>query len=59
VPKLHDCKPQRIDEESFRLALYFAAEANNSSFRVGFNSLGAYATINHLHFQVILLFILL
>ena len=55
VPKLHDCKPQQIDEESFRLALHFAAEANNTSFRVGFNSLGAYATINHLHFQVILL----
>jgi hypothetical protein len=52
VPKLHDYKPQQIDEASFRLALNFAAEAQNSSFRVGYNSLGAFATINHLHFQV-------
>jgi hypothetical protein len=29
-----------------------AAEANNPYFRVGYNSLGAFATINHLHFQV-------
>ncbi|KAJ1395892.1 Ccc1 family [Sesbania bispinosa] len=29
-----------------------AAEAGNPYFRVGYNSLGAFATINHLHFQV-------
>ena len=34
------------------MALHFALEANNPYFRVGYNSLGAYATINHLHFQV-------
>ena len=28
-----------------------AAESRNPYFRVGYNSLGAYATINHLHFQ--------
>jgi GDP-L-galactose phosphorylase len=33
------------------LALQFAREANNPYFRVGYNSLGAYATVNHLHFQ--------
>ena len=57
VPKLLDCKPQQIDEASFRLALNFAVEAQNLSFRVGYNSLGAFATINHLHFQVILSYI--
>jgi len=31
--------------------LYMAAESRNPYFRVGYNSLGAYATINHLHFQ--------
>eukprot|EP00249_Psilotum_nudum_P024669 c29257_g1_i3 orf=562-1944(-) len=51
VPKVSDCKPQRIDEGSFRLALYMAAEAANPYFRVGYNSLGAFATVNHLHFQ--------
>ncbi|MCI85739.1 GDP-L-galactose phosphorylase, partial [Trifolium medium] len=28
-----------------------AAEAGNPYFRLGYNSLGAFATINHLHFQ--------
>lgn len=38
--------------ETVLLALRFASEADNSYLRVGYNSLGAYATINHLHFQV-------
>jgi GDP-L-galactose phosphorylase len=32
--------------------MYVAREARNPFFRVGYNSLGAFATINHLHFQV-------
>jgi hypothetical protein len=30
-----------------------AAEAASPYFRLGYNSLGAFATINHLHFQVL------
>ncbi|OMO55504.1 GDP-L-galactose phosphorylase 1-like protein [Corchorus capsularis] len=41
----------RIDHSSFLLAINFAKEAANPFFRVGYNSLGAFATINHLHFQ--------
>ncbi|GIL61252.1 hypothetical protein Vafri_15608 [Volvox africanus] len=33
------------------LALQFARELDSPDFRVGYNSLGAFATINHLHFQ--------
>jgi GDP-L-galactose phosphorylase len=51
VPRVLDRLPQRIDQESFLLALYMAVEANNPYFRLGYNSLGAFATINHLHFQ--------
>ncbi|KAL6543144.1 Phosphate metabolism transcription protein [Orobanche hederae] len=51
VPRVLECLPQRIDRESFLLALYMAAEAGNPYFRLGYNSLGAFATINHLHFQ--------
>ena len=36
------------------LALRFNAESGNPFCRVGYNSLGAYATINHLHFQACL-----
>ncbi|XP_027077818.1 GDP-L-galactose phosphorylase 1-like [Coffea eugenioides] len=51
IPRVLDCLPQRIDHESFLLALYFAKEAADPFLRVGYNSLGAFATINHLHFQ--------
>ncbi|CAI9110581.1 OLC1v1010633C2 [Oldenlandia corymbosa var. corymbosa] len=51
IPCVLDCLPQRIDHESFLLALNFAKEAADPFFRVGYNSLGAFATINHLHFQ--------
>lgn len=52
IPRVLECLPQRIDRESFLLALHMAAEAGNPYFRLGYNSLGAFATINHLHFQV-------
>ncbi|XP_077253184.1 GDP-L-galactose phosphorylase 1-like [Tasmannia lanceolata] len=51
IPRVLDCLPQRIDHESFLLALHMAAEAASPFFRLGYNSLGAFATINHLHFQ--------
>ncbi|KAL3719491.1 hypothetical protein ACJRO7_004455 [Eucalyptus globulus] len=51
IPCVLDCLPQRIDHMSFFLALSLAKEAANPFFRVGYNSLGAFATINHLHFQ--------
>lgn len=51
VPRVLDCIPQLVDMYTVQLALRFAMEAGNPWFRVGYNSLGAYASINHLHFQ--------
>ncbi|KAK3026834.1 hypothetical protein RJ639_040735 [Escallonia herrerae] len=51
IPHVLDRLPQRIDHESFFLALHLAKEVADPFFRIGFNSLGAFATINHLHFQ--------
>ncbi|KAH6768041.1 GDP-L-galactose phosphorylase 1 [Perilla frutescens var. frutescens] len=51
IPRIFECLPQRIDRESFLLALHMAEEAGSPYFRLGYNSLGAFATINHLHFQ--------
>lgn len=51
IPRVLDRLPQRIDQESLLLALHMAAEAASPYFRLGYNSLGAFATINHLHFQ--------
>ncbi|XP_059641088.1 GDP-L-galactose phosphorylase 2-like [Cornus florida] len=51
IPRVLDCLPQRIDHASFLLALHMAKEAADPFFRLGYNSLGGFATINHLHFQ--------
>lgn len=51
IPRVLECLPQRIDPDSLLLALYMADEAGSPYFRLGYNSLGAFATINHLHYQ--------
>lgn len=51
VPRVLDNLPQLVTPETLLFALQFAQEVNNPYMRVGYNSLGAYATINHLHFQ--------
>lgn len=51
IPHVLDCLPQRMDHDSLLLALNMAKEAADPFFRLGYNSLGAFATINHLHFQ--------
>ena len=50
-PRVTEMLPQQITPGNLLPALYMAAESRNPYFRVGYNSLGAYATINHLHFQ--------
>ena len=51
VPRALDRLTQIVDEQSMLLSLEFTAAIGNPYFRLGYNSLGAYATINHLHFQ--------
>lgn len=51
VPRVKDNLPQQVTPSTMRFALHMAAESNNPFFRIGFNSLGAYGSVNHLHFQ--------
>jgi GDP-L-galactose phosphorylase len=51
VPRILDSLPQQIEQPELLLALQMAKSSDNPYMRVGYNSLGAYATINHLHFQ--------
>jgi len=51
IPRVMAGLPQLIDPASMALALRFAAEADNPYLRLCYNSLGAYGTVNHLHFQ--------
>jgi len=43
--------PQLVDPANLLLALHFANESANPCMRLGYNSLGAYGTINHMHYQ--------
>lgn len=45
---------QLISEDTLLLALQYCHYADNPHFRLCYNSLGAYGTVNHLHFQVLL-----
>ena len=51
VPRVNDCIPQGVDQTSLLFALQCAREVQSPYFRLGYNSLGAFGTINHLHFQ--------
>lgn len=51
VPRVLDHLPQQIQPDTLLTAIEMVAESANPFFRAGYNSLGAYATINHLHFQ--------
>jgi GDP-L-galactose phosphorylase len=50
-PRVLEGLPQSVSPEILLPPLMMASESRNPYFRVGYNSLGAYATINHLHFQ--------
>ena len=51
VPRVLDFLPQQATSETVTACLCFVKASDNPYFRAGFNSLGAYGTINHLHFQ--------
>lgn len=51
MPRVADRLPQLVTPDTLALALRFASEAANPYFRLVYNSLGAYGTVNHLHFQ--------
>mmetsp|Transcript_23557 Transcript_23557/g.60460 ORF Transcript_23557/g.60460 Transcript_23557/m.60460 type:complete len:450 (-) Transcript_23557:225-1574(-) len=51
VPRVLDFLPQQATPDTVLMALAMVKASDNPYFRAGFNSLGAYGTINHLHFQ--------
>ncbi|XP_071041784.1 GDP-D-glucose phosphorylase 1 isoform X2 [Parasteatoda tepidariorum] len=52
VPGLENGLPQVLNINSLRLAVESLLISNDRYLRVGFNSLGAYASVNHLHFHL-------
>ena len=51
VPSALSATPQLVAERPLLEALCLAREVDCDAFRLGYNSLGAYGTVNHLHFQ--------
>ncbi|CAG2179687.1 unnamed protein product, partial [Oppiella nova] len=52
VPSLDACRPQVLTTDALELAISLVALSGRQSLRVGFNSLGAMASVNHQHFHV-------
>ncbi|XP_018013260.1 GDP-D-glucose phosphorylase 1 [Hyalella azteca] len=51
LPSVQSCLPQLIDRDGLMLAVSTVLLSSSPSFRVGFNSLCAYASVNHHHYH--------
>uniref|UniRef100_A0A1E1X625 GDP-D-glucose phosphorylase 1 n=1 Tax=Amblyomma aureolatum TaxID=187763 RepID=A0A1E1X625_9ACAR len=52
VPSLEQCLPQVLTAESLSLAIETVLLSSSIDFRLGFNSLGGFASVNHHHFHI-------
>lgn len=52
-PRLQDSLPQIITKECIEFAIDFITGLGDRSYRIGYNSLGAFASVNHLHMHLI------
>jgi len=52
VPNIEKVLPQQITEESALGALHFLSLSTSPDIRIGFNSLCAHASVNHMHWHV-------
>ncbi|CAH0719126.1 unnamed protein product, partial [Brenthis ino] len=53
-PSIEKCLPQVITEDSLKLVIDLMLLAKDGNLRIGFNSLCALASVNHLHFHLFL-----
>ncbi|CAL4060227.1 unnamed protein product, partial [Meganyctiphanes norvegica] len=52
LPHIKECRPQVLNKEGIELAIHTVLLSVSPSLRVGFNSLCAYASVNHYHFHM-------
>lgn len=52
-PNVTENLPQILTLNSIRFATDVIMGINDRNYRIGFNSLGAFASVNHLHFHLI------
>lgn len=53
VPQLESCLPQIITKEAIEVALNIMQATNDKAVRIGYNSPGALASVNHLHLHIV------
>lgn len=51
-PRVHEGLPQIITKECIEFAINIIFGFNDRSYRIGYNSLGAFASVNHLHIHL-------
>ncbi|XP_002735196.1 GDP-D-glucose phosphorylase 1-like [Saccoglossus kowalevskii] len=51
VPSVESCLPQVLTQSGIELALKMLLISSHQGFRIGWNSLCAFASVNHLHFH--------
>ena len=47
------CMPQVVGTDILQLVISLFSVENDPSFKIGYNSIGAFASVNHLHFQLL------
>lgn len=52
-PRKSENLPQILTQECIELAIDLLTGLNERSYRIGYNSLGAFASVNHLHLHLI------
>jgi len=53
VPDVTSCLPQRLSYDALKMAIEICLLSSDRGLRIGFNSLCAFASVNHLHFHVL------
>ncbi|EDV29845.1 uncharacterized protein TRIADDRAFT_52681 [Trichoplax adhaerens] len=51
VPAIEDCLPQAVTINGLQLAMEMLLLSSQRGFRIGFNSICGFASVNHLHFH--------
>lgn len=53
VPQLESCIPQVITKDCIEVALTIMSSTDDKAIRIGYNSPGALASVNHLHLHLV------
>ena len=53
IPHAHKCLPQQLTHDAIQLAINLLRKCIGQTFCIGFNSLGAFSSVNHQHLHIL------